>query len=207
MNIEEKGKEQAILDAAEQEFLEKGFDAAKTTHIAARAGVTHALLHYYYRTKENLFNMILNQKIELLKYSIISLLGDSDMSFLERVRTAIEIHFDFLAKNPQLPRFLVNELIHKPMRMKILEEPIRQIVIPLLEKAQQMIDIEVERGTINPISASMLLIDIASLNIFTFAALPIVRLVTTPAYINDHAFFEARKQENVEIIMRRLQCK
>ena len=45
--------EQAILQAAETEFLDKGFALAKTTEIAKQAGVTHAMLHYYYRTKEN----------------------------------------------------------------------------------------------------------------------------------------------------------
>ena len=45
-----KTKEQAILAAAEQEFLAKGFDGARTTSIAAAAGVTHAMLHYYFRT-------------------------------------------------------------------------------------------------------------------------------------------------------------
>lgn len=44
--------EQAILQAAETEFLDKGFALAKTTEIAKQAGVTHAMLHYYYRTKE-----------------------------------------------------------------------------------------------------------------------------------------------------------
>ena len=44
-----------ILQAAEKEFLEKGYAGAKTTDIAAAAGVTHAMLHYYFRTKDKLF--------------------------------------------------------------------------------------------------------------------------------------------------------
>ena len=58
-----KTKEQAILAAAEQEFLAKGFDGARTTSIAAAAGVTHAMLHYYFRTKENIFERILDEVI------------------------------------------------------------------------------------------------------------------------------------------------
>ena len=53
-------REQAILEAAEREFLKKGFDGARTTSIAAAAGVTHAMLHYYFRTKEQLFERILD---------------------------------------------------------------------------------------------------------------------------------------------------
>ena len=54
-----KDTESEILKAAEQEFMLKGFDGAKTTSIAHAAGVTHAMLHYYFRTKEQLFERIL----------------------------------------------------------------------------------------------------------------------------------------------------
>ena len=55
-----RNKEQAILEAAEREFIAKGFAGARTTSIAEAAGVTHAMLHYYFRTKEQLFERILD---------------------------------------------------------------------------------------------------------------------------------------------------
>ena len=55
--------EQAILQTAETEFLDKGFALAKTTEIAKQAGVTHAMLHYYYRTKEKLFERVFQEKV------------------------------------------------------------------------------------------------------------------------------------------------
>ena len=57
-----RNKEQAIIDAAEREFLTKGFDGARTTSIAQAAGVTHAMLHYYFRTKEKIFERILDER-------------------------------------------------------------------------------------------------------------------------------------------------
>lgn len=63
----EGSTESRILAAAEGEFLDKGFDGARTTTIAARAGVTHAMLHYYFRTKGQLFERIISSKIEQLK--------------------------------------------------------------------------------------------------------------------------------------------
>ncbi|MBQ2779515.1 MAG: helix-turn-helix transcriptional regulator, partial [Bacteroidaceae bacterium] len=48
-NQEKQSKEQQILAAAEQEFLTRGYDGARTTSIAQAAGVTHAMLHYYFR--------------------------------------------------------------------------------------------------------------------------------------------------------------
>ena len=75
----EKSKEIAILEAAEQEFLEKGFEAAKTTKIASLAGVTHAMLHYYYRTKENLFDLVFDKKTRLLKESMFNAFDNPDI--------------------------------------------------------------------------------------------------------------------------------
>ena len=200
----EKSKEIAILEAAEQEFLEKGFEAAKTTKIASLAGVTHAMLHYYYRTKENLFNMVFDKKVSLLKESIFSLFDKPDMPFFDKVRVGIETHFDFIRENQHLPRFVINELIYKPKRMKVFEGAVKKVASNAFEKIALEIEQEVKKGTIVPIEPVTLLLDIASLNIFVFAALPIVRILAAERYESEEAFFEERKKENVEIIMRRI---
>jgi AcrR family transcriptional regulator len=204
MTAEDKNKEQAILEAAEHEFLEKGFEASKTTRIAANAGVTHAMLHYYYRTKENLFDMVFDKKIRLLKNSLSFLFKNPELSFLERVEIAIEAHFDFLAENPQLPRFVINELIYKPERREIIIAVIKKESGLLLEQLQMEIDKEVERGIIHPIKSTVLLLDIASLNVFMFAVMPIIRSFGMDSNMSEKEFLEMRKKENVELIMKRL---
>ena len=82
-------KEQAILQAAEHEFLTKGFDGARTTSIAQAAGVTHAMLHYYFRTKEHIFNRILDEKMRLMGQSILTAIGQSGLPLQERLSDAI----------------------------------------------------------------------------------------------------------------------
>jgi AcrR family transcriptional regulator len=204
MTSEEKNKEQAILEAAEKEFLEKGFEASKTTKIASLAGVTHAMLHYYYRTKGNLFNMVFEQKINLLKNSLHPLFHNQELPLLERIQIGMEKHFNFIAANPNLPHFVINELVTKPKLKDLFVKKVSSTAQQLIEQLQVEIDKEVERGTICPIKAITLLIDIASLNIFVFAALPVLRLVGPSFYTNEQEFLEERKKENVEIIMRRL---
>ena len=101
MAIEDKGNvEQSILDAAEHEFLTKGYAGAKTTEIAGRAGVTHAMLHYYYRTKENLFSVFVDRKLEELKSIVLMGFDAEGMTFTEKIRRAMEMHFDFLVQHP-----------------------------------------------------------------------------------------------------------
>jgi AcrR family transcriptional regulator len=197
-------KEQAILEAAEQEFLENGYEAAKTTKIASLAGVTHAMLHYYYRTKENLFDKIFEQKINLLKDSLFDGFDKSDTPFLEKLQCAIESHFEFVRNNRHLPRFVVNELIFKPKRLALFEARIRKVGNHVLKRLGEEIDEEVERGTINPIDPVNLLIDIASLNVFVFVAMPFLKNFAIESFGSEETFLDARKKENVEIILRRL---
>ncbi|MDR0756482.1 MAG: TetR/AcrR family transcriptional regulator [Tannerella sp.] len=204
MNIKDKNTEQAILEAAEREFLEKGFEASKTTQIASRAGVTHAMLHYYHGTKEKLFNMIFDRKICLLQESLSMLIQNSDLPLLERIKIGMETHFDFIAANPELPRFVINELIYKPKRREMFASLLKKSARKLLDGMQQEIDREVARGAILPIDAATLLLDAASLNVFIFAALPILRIFIIPPGMNEKDFLEMRKKENVEVIMRRL---
>ena len=104
-----KDTESEILKAAEQEFMLKGFDGAKTTSIAHAAGVTHAMLHYYFRTKEQLFERILTEKVQLMSESVLAAFGQPGLPLLERLKDGVTCHFDFIAANPQLPRFIVNE--------------------------------------------------------------------------------------------------
>ena len=148
--------------------------------------------------------MVFDKKVRLLKESIFSLFENPDMPFFDKVRVGIETHFDFIRDNQHLPRFVINELLYKPKRLMMFEGVIKKIAANALVEISKEIDKEVKKGTIVPIDPVTLLLDIASLNIFVFAALPVVRILATGRYESEDAFFEARKKENVEIIMRRL---
>ena len=110
MKEETSNTEQSILKAAEKEFLKKGFSGSKTTEIAKEAGVTHAMLHYYFRTKENLFNKVFEEKAKQLADTFLSRVDES-LPFLEKIKCFIEAHFDLLTANPELPLFIYREIL------------------------------------------------------------------------------------------------
>lgn len=83
--MSKQNKEQDILIAAEEEFLTKGYDGARTTSIAQKAGVTHAMLHYYFRTKEQLFNRVVEQKFGMVAMTVASVIADSSLPIVERI--------------------------------------------------------------------------------------------------------------------------
>ena len=197
-------KEQAILQAAEHEFLTKGFDGARTTSIAQAAGVTHAMLHYYFRTKEHIFNRILDEKMRLMGQSILTSFGQSGLPLQERLSDAIGRHFDFIAANPDLPRFVVNEIVSRPERYDTMRVRIRKIADPLMRDLQQELDESAEQGLTEPIDARMLLLDIISLNVFSFIAYPVLEPILGDLTADRDRFFALRKAENIEIILRRL---
>ena len=191
-----KTKEQAILAAAEQEFLAKGFDGARTTSIAAAAGVTHAMLHYYFRTKENIFERILDEKLRLMGESVLAAFGDPALPFLERIQEGLSRHFDFIAANPDLPRFIVNEVSSKPERYDMMRQKIQPIIGMLVGNVQREMDERVD--------VRHLMLDILSLNIFPFVAYPIIQPLIEDVVADRADFVAQRKRENIEIIMRRL---
>ncbi|MBO5788117.1 MAG: TetR/AcrR family transcriptional regulator [Bacteroidaceae bacterium] len=206
-NQEKRNKEQLILAAAEQEFLTKGYDGARTTSIAKTAGVTHAMLHYYFRTKEGLFERIVDEKFRIMSQSMLAVMGEPDLPTIERIRSGIAAHFDFIAKNPHLPRFLINEVVSRPERYSILQNRIQGVINILFSQLQEEIDNAAARGEMEWIDVRTLLISIMSLNIFTFVAYPFMETMLGDFMSDREKFLAERKAENINTIMCRIKTK
>ena len=196
--------ESRILQAAENEFFEKGYAGARTASIAEAAGVTHAMLHYYFRTKDKLFERIVSEKISMLADILLSAIGDANLPLEERIRQGIERHFDFISANRDLPRFIVNEVLSRPEQIDTMKGNIQNIVNELLDNLQQEIDEYAAKGLCRQVDARMLLIDIVSLNVFPFMAAPIVYGAIGDSYGDYDEFLAIRKKENVETILNKL---
>ena len=203
-NQEKQSKEQQILAAAEQEFLTRGYDGARTTSIAEAAGVTHAMLHYYFRTKEQLFERIVDEKFETMSHSMFAIMGDPSLPIVERIKGGIEAHFDFVAQNPLLPRFVINEIISRPERYDVLYKRVGAIIDNVYRGLQSEINRSAERGEIERVDIKMLFISIMSLNIFTFLAYPFMEPLMGELMANRERFLAERKAENIETILRRI---
>lgn len=191
--------EQTILEAAEQEFLEKGFAGAKTTAIAKRAGVKHAMIHYYFRTKENLFTMVFQQKIRILAESF-SQSFNQDLSFFDQLKLAIGTHFDFIAANPRLLFFVYGEIITNDRRKKMLVQSVFPKLKGIVKRLKDGIDVEVENGTIRFIRPTELLMNIIALNAITFLAMPLLQIIKR----NDkevEKLLKQRRENNIQFII------
>lgn len=194
---------QAIMEAAEKEFLDKGYALTKTTEIARIAGVNHAMLHYYFRTKENLFNQVFQKKLHILTSSFVTKVSE-DLPFTEKIKFIVEEHFNFLAANPKLPFFVLNEFITNKERLEKFRNMAAPGIVEFVNKIKMEINAEVEKGNISPIDPLDLILDIVSINVFAFLAHPMVEKVTESIGKDYQTFIEQRRAENVLVILKRL---
>lgn len=195
--------EQAILKAATKLFLEKGFKATSTTEIAKVVGCNQALVHYYYRTKDRLFDAIFENKIGSFIGSLLKI-NHEDLPFETKLAKRIESHFDAISEDPRLPLFFFNEISTNPKRLESLKSILGDLPREAFSQMQKELEIEIEKGTIRQTSVYDLLMTIVSLNIIVFLAEPMFKTITK---ISDEEFqlLQARrKKENVHIILKSL---
>ena len=196
--------EQQILRVAELEFLSKGYNVARTTSIAKAAGVTHAMLHYYFRTKELLFERIIDKKMTEITPLITYLIGNESLPLVDRIREAVSVHFDFIMANPDLPKFLMNEVIPYHDRSVMLISKVKDI-FKIFEKLQHEVNEASSRGEIEHFNVPMLFQSILAINIFPSLMSEFIPQILTDDKLTQERYMALRKDENIEIIMRRIQ--
>jgi AcrR family transcriptional regulator len=200
----DKNFEKAILDAAEKLFLEKGFSMTSTIEIAKEAGCNQSMVHYYYRTKDKLFDAIFENKANLIINTIISN-WNSEIPIKENLKNAIEAHFEILRENPKIPFLIFNELTTNPERLKKIVDKIQNIKELFFPKFVNDLKKGIESGEIRKTEPIDFIVLLVSLNVIPFVAKPLIQSI---AMMNDKEFEEfikVRKQENVRIILKSLE--
>lgn len=194
-----------ILKVAEELFVEKGYSATSTVEIASKAGCNQALVHYYFRTKANLFNKILESKISFM-VSAFDYIDNKELSFTENLTKTIEMHFDALTKDKKLPIFVLNEIKNNDNNnvLDIIREIFRNKISFLLHKLDAILQEEIKAKRIREISALDLVLTIVSLNIFVFLAYPIVDYVLSINEKGVELIIQQRKKEIVNTILNSL---
>ena len=181
-----------IFKAATQVFEEKGFAGARMQEIADRAGINKALLHYYFRTKDQLF-MAVFQVLLRKMFEKITAIFQADFSFREKIKLFLDQHIDFLIKNPNLPMFLLNEMSVNPavndgVRERLNYGGLRDLIYEKHAK-------ELKGYGIRKSDMPQLMITIISMSIFPFAAREMIAVMMPQMHDNRkfNAFMEERK--------------
>ncbi|WP_166383472.1 TetR/AcrR family transcriptional regulator [Polaribacter sp. 11A2H] len=189
--------EEQILNAAKNVFQSKGMDGARMQEIANEAGINKAMLHYYYRSKQLLFEAVFKNAFSLLAPQLNAVLND-DSPIEEKVRNFSSNYISFIEKHPYLPNFIIQELNRNPdfiLKMK------GNNGFPNLEKFKNQVAVEVENGTIKNVSAEQLFINILALNVFPFIAKPLIQGLITVEEDGFQQIIEDRKTEVADFII------
>jgi AcrR family transcriptional regulator len=188
----DENTEEQILSAAKNVFQTKGMDGARMQEIADKAGINKAMLHYYYRSKQLLFEAVFKNAFSLLAPQLNAILND-DSSIEEKVKNFTSNYISFIIKHPYLPNFIIQELNrNQDFILKIKDSK----GFPNLEKFKKQVEDEVNKGIIKPISGEQLFINILALNIFPFVAKP---LVMAFANVNDTAYKQLMEDRKTEV--------
>jgi AcrR family transcriptional regulator len=111
---EEDGAELRIKEAARQLFQEKGFDGVRTREIAEKAGINSALLHYYFRSKEKLFRIIMNESIREMFAFLQQIINEPSTSLSYKIDEIVNGYLNVVLATPNLVLFVLNELHANP---------------------------------------------------------------------------------------------
>lgn len=203
MNGKDLNTEQRILEAAKDVFVRKGLEGARMQEIADEARINKALLHYYFRSKDKLFEAVFKETFFKLLPNVIDLM-QSDISLFEKIRLFVENYIDVITENPLLPSFVMHELSRNPDR--VVDMMKSSGINPLVFVAQ--IQTEIEKGTIIPIHPLHLIVNMLAMCVFPFMAKPILAEVIFSGESQEFEYFiKERKTEVSDFIINSIQKK
>ncbi len=162
-----------ILNAARRVFIRNGSSGARMQEIADEAGINKALLHYYFRNKEGLFDLVFNDAFSEFIPKIYSIFS-GDGSVMEKIERYVETHLDLLIKKPDLPMFVLNEMQRDPERFfsGILN---KMPGAPPFEFFLKQIEEEMKDGKIRTMNPRDLWMNVMSMTVFPFIGEPMLK--------------------------------
>jgi TetR/AcrR family transcriptional regulator len=191
-----------ILESAMQVFSEKGKAGARMHEIAERAGVNQAMLHYYFSTKEGLYEEML--------YSIFSdVLGQvvpvffSDMDADPRLKAErfIDAYIDLIWSRPHLPPIMMRELAGGGQTVvKVVSRVFSEKNIRVPEGFREVIEKGVRDGKLRPVDPEQTAISVIGMSLFYFVGRPLVRLIWGLDPEREAEFVEARKRHIKDLL-------
>lgn len=189
--------EEKILAAARKVFVKKGMDGARMQDIADEAGINKALLHYYFRNKEKLFEKIFIEVAGAFIPKVENILN-SDKPVFDKINSFCNEYISQMMETPFVPIFVLNEVNKQPAAFlkKVLGG--RKISVDVFLR---QIESEIKAGIIKPFQPVDLLLNIVSLCLFPFAARPMLQIITGIDPSGFTALMEKRKKEVPKLII------
>jgi len=181
--------EDKILESARRVFHQKGFHGARMQEIADTAGINKALLHYYFRNKETLFEKVFNETFARIA-SKMNEIFLSEMTLMSKIEIFVNFYINFISQHSYVVHFIINALHEKPERLRDIIT--KQNVTPELFLEQIRKQLKEEMGLdIDPLH---IYVNILGLVIFPVVARPLIQSLFAIPDERMTLFLEQRKK-------------
>jgi AcrR family transcriptional regulator len=197
MTDEKKNTEQRIFEAACRVFQKHGYGGARMQDIADEADINKSMLHYYYRTKDQLFQKVYQQKMGRI-LPVMFELWNADLPLDEKIEKMVDNFYSFLEANPRSPHFFVHEMNENPERFR---KFIESLELDPHRKFDRQLKHEAELGNIANTDPQQLPVSIVALILFPFIARTMGKSVSGMNDAQYDQFLEERKAFLVDFIL------
>lgn len=175
--------ENKIIDAARSVFIENGYAETSMSEIAARVGINRPTLHYYFRTKDKMFQAVFGSIVSSVIPKVFEALTHRDKSIDQRVEGIIDAYYTLFLENPRLPMFMLRELNRDS---DLLIKTIQQLnVMDTARKALASLQEEMNEGRLKKVSLQIAFYNFYSLLTFPF----LTKDISTKVFQNDDEDF------------------
>jgi AcrR family transcriptional regulator len=169
--VVDSSTEEKIKEAARKVFTRKGYAAARTRDIAEEAGINLALLNYYFRSKEKLFDIIMMENLQHFIQGVKEIFSNESTSLYEKTELIATNYIDMLLQHPDLPSFILSELRANPDKL-VANMGIKEFVLQSQYAKQLGAALKANKKNISPLHFFM---NTMGLVVFPFVASPILR--------------------------------
>lgn len=170
----DQSTEEKIKAAAYKLFTRKGYAGTRTRDIAEEAGINLALLNYYFRSKEKLFDLIMADNMKQFMFGIFAIANDEKTGYEDKITRIVNAYIDMLTVQPDMPIFVLSEIRYDPggliEKMKLDSTVMHSYFVKQLKQA-------IEAGEIEPINPLQILMNILGLTIFPFIGSPLLKKI------------------------------
>ncbi len=167
--------EQKIKIAAKEVFLTKGYAATKTRDIASVAGINLALLNYYFRSKERLFEEVMLESMGDFMQTMMQVFNQENTSLEEKIADIVNAYHELLNSRPDLPVFILSELRNGNHSVVLKATGLKKIYEQSYFIRQYKEAVKTGEYKDRPIL--WLIMNMMSLTIFPFMSMPLLKII------------------------------
>lgn len=189
--------EEKIKDAAKKIFLEKGFGSTTTRDIAECADTNIALVNYYFRSKERLFQEIFRESFAETFMPVARILND-DLPLEAKIYKFVDHMTELLKRDPLLPMFVLSEMRGENSKMC---ETIAELHAEEKNRFQLQLEEEAAKGNIRKTDFAQVEVSLMSMVIFPFVSMNMLKMKKGMSTEEFYRFMDDRKKAIPEMIL------